>query len=124
MRVRIFDPPAFATPLIWSQPFYTRLVNHSAGYFSDACYRPRYPSSRRSATHSEHWALSFGRDVVRNRQWHMPARVFLVSASMMIRFALVSVAATRISSTAEPKVTRDLTLQQFLLYGGMNWLIS
>ena len=61
-----------ATPFISSRPFYARLVNHFAGYFSDACYRPRYPPSRRSAAHSEHRALGLGRDVVRNRQRHKP----------------------------------------------------
>jgi hypothetical protein len=62
-----------ATPFISSRPFYARLVNHFADYFSDACYRPRYPPSRRSGAHSEHRALSLGRDVVRNRQWLMPS---------------------------------------------------
>jgi hypothetical protein len=34
--VGIFPRP-LATPFISSRPFYTRLVNHFAGYFSDAC---------------------------------------------------------------------------------------
>lgn len=71
-RSESFRPSVLATPFISSRPFYARLVNHFAGYFSDACYRPRYPPSRRSAAHSEPRALSLGRDVVRNRQWHMP----------------------------------------------------